>query len=121
MRLAGLQVVTQGCLPKLVNSTGSKTVPNTNNAAKRLIRRFDPHSQNFYGFESLDSARCFIAVFERSYRFTPCSQDAQARIRGKCLLELAGYDISRMLLTAIAAGWSPDWPLDAGGDVVPSL
>jgi transposase-like protein len=106
--------------PKLVNSIGSKTIPNTNNAAERLIRRFDQHYQNFCGFESLDSAQCFIAVFERSYRFTPFSQDAQAHIRGKCPLEVAGYDVSRMPLTAVAAGWSPDWPVQMGGDFVPN-
>jgi len=47
------------------------------------------------GFESLESARLFLGVFEKLYRFTPFSQDAQPRIRGKCPLELAGYDISQ--------------------------
>jgi hypothetical protein len=36
------------------------------------------------------SARCYLAIFEKLYRFTPFSDDAQERIRGKCLLELGG-------------------------------
>lgn len=38
---------------------------------------------------------------DHPFRFTPFSQDAQPRIRGKCPLELAGYDISRMPIARI--------------------
>jgi len=76
-----------------------------------VIRRFDQHHQNFCGFESLESAQLFLGVFEKIYRFTPFTDDAQPRLRGKCPLELAGYDIRKLPMTAICAGWSPDWPL----------
>jgi transposase-like protein len=107
--------------PNLVNGIESKTVPRTNNTAELVIRRFDQHYQNFCGFDSLDSARLFVAVFEKFYRFTPFSQDAQAHLRGKCPLELAGYDISQMPAAAISAGWSPDWSLSAENAFVPNL
>ncbi len=61
-----------------------------------VIRRFDQHYQNFGGFEILETAQLYLAVFEKLYRFTPFSADAQLRIRGKCPLELAGYDVSRL-------------------------
>jgi hypothetical protein len=62
-----------------------------------------------------------VAVFEKFYRFTPFSQDAQPYLRGKCPLQLAGYDISRMPVAAIGAGWSPDWSLSSEYDLVPNL
>ena len=48
-----------------------------------VIGRFDQLYQNFRGFDSIESARIFLAVFEKVYRFTPFSDDAQSRIRGK--------------------------------------
>ena len=50
--------------PNLVNGIESKTVPRTNNTAELVIRRFDQHYQNFCGFDSLDSAQLFVAVFD---------------------------------------------------------
>lgn len=107
--------------PKLVNGIESKTIPRTNNAAELVIRRFDQHYQNFCGFDTLESAQLFLAVFEKFYRFTPFSQDAQPYLRGKCPLQLAGYNISQLPMTAICAGWSPDWQLSSEHNLVPSL
>jgi transposase-like protein len=107
--------------PKLVNGIESKTIPRTNNAAELVIRRFDQHYQNFCGFDSLDSAQLFLAVFEKFYRFTPLSQDARPHLRGRCPLEIAGYDISQLPMTAVCAGWSPDWQLSSENNLVPSL
>ena len=107
--------------PNLVNGIESKTVPRTNNSAELVIRRFDQHYQNFCGFDSLDSAQLFVAVFEKFYRFTPFSQDAQPHLRGKCPLQLAGYDIGQVPMATICAGWSPDWPLLSELDLVPNL
>ena len=106
--------------PKLVNGIESKTIPRTNNAAELVIRRFDQHYQNFCGFDTLDSAQLFLAVFEKFYRFTPLSQDAQPHLRGKCPLEIAGYDISQMPITAVCAGWSPHWPIPLENNLVPN-
>jgi hypothetical protein len=78
-----------------------------------VIRRFDQHYQNFCGFDTLETARPFL-------RFTPFSQDAQPRIRGKCPLELAGYDISRVPMTSLCAGLSVIWPLEVARDHVPN-
>ena len=58
------------------------------------------------------TAHCFLGVFEKVYRFTPFSDDAQPRIRGKCPLELAGYDISQTPMATICAGLSVAWPVE---------
>ena len=97
--------------PRLVNGIESKTIPRTNNATELVIRRFDQHYQNFCGFESIESTQLFLGVFEKLYRFTPFSDDAQPRLRGKCPLQLAGYDIRSVPMASICAGWSPDWPI----------
>jgi transposase-like protein len=98
--------------PKLCNAIGSSTIPTTNNTTELVIRRFDQHYQNFCGFESIESAHTYLAVFEKLYRFTPFSQDAQPRIRGLAPLQLAGYDISQFPMSAICSGLSVDWPTD---------
>lgn len=98
--------------PKLVNAIESELIPKTNNAVEMVIRRFDQHYQNFCGFESIESAHLYLAVFEKLYRFTPFSDDAQPAIRGKCPLALAGYDISQMPMTALCQGLSLDWPME---------
>jgi hypothetical protein len=104
--------------PKLVNAIGSQTIPTTNNITELVIRRFDQHYQNFCGFQSIGSAQSYLAVFEKLYRFTPFSQDAQPRIRGLAPLQLAGYDISHIPLSAICSGLSVDWPTEV--NLVPS-
>jgi transposase-like protein len=97
--------------PRLVNCLESPLIPPTNNATERVIRRFDQHYQSFCGFQSLQSAHLFLGVFEKLYRLTPFSDDAAPHLRGKCPLQLAGYDISQLPFSAICAGWTPDWPL----------
>jgi hypothetical protein len=97
--------------PKLVNAIESDLIPKTNNTVELVIRRFDQHYQNFCGFDSIDTAQLFLAVFEKLYRLTPFSADAQPGIRGKCPLELAGYDISQMPMAALGQGLSFDWPV----------
>jgi transposase-like protein len=102
--------------PYLVNAIESELIPATNNATEMVIRRFDQHYQNFCGFESVETAQLYLGVFEKIYRFTPFSDDAQPAIRGKSPLQLAGYDVSRMPMTSLCNGWSLDWPatLEAG-------
>ncbi len=106
--------------PTLVNGIESRVIPKTNNAVELVIRRFDQHYQSFCGFESIESAQLFLGVFEKVYRFTPFSQDAQPRIRGKCPLELAGYDISQVPMASLCAGLSVVWPLEATQNDVPN-
>ena len=96
--------------PKLVNAIESTIIPKTNNAVELVIRRFDQHYKNFCGFNSIESARTYLAVFEKSYRFTPFTDDASEQIRGKCPLELAGYDISRLPMNQICRGWVQGLP-----------
>jgi transposase-like protein len=105
--------------PRLVNAIESQLIPKTNNAVEMVIRRFDQHYQNFCGFESIESAQLYLAVFEKLYRFTPFSDDAQPAIRGKCPLQLAGYDLRPMPMTALCQGLSLDWPLQLAQEVVP--
>jgi transposase-like protein len=106
--------------PSLVNSVENPLIPATNNAVEMVIRRFDQHYQNFCGFESIESARVYLAVFEKIYRFTPFSDDARPAIRGKCPLQLAGYDPSQMPLTWLCRGYSLDWPVTLEAGHVPN-
>jgi hypothetical protein len=107
--------------PKLVNGIESTIIPRTNNAVELVVRRFDQHYQNFCGFDSLPSARLFLAVFEKVYRFTPFTDDAQPRVRGKCPLELAGYDITQLPMAHICRGWALGCPLDFDQEAVPNM
>jgi hypothetical protein len=85
-----------------------------------VIRRFDQHYQNFCGFENIETAQLYLVVFEKLYCFTPFSNDAQPAIRGKCPLQLAGYDISQMPMATLCHGLSPDWPLEVAQHDVPN-
>jgi transposase-like protein len=98
--------------PKLVNAIESDLIPTTNNTVELVIRRFDQHYQNFCGFDHLQSAALFLGVFEKLYRFTPFSQDAQPAIRGKSPLQLAGYDISQLPMASLCSGSSIIWPTE---------
>jgi len=106
--------------PQLVNALESRLIPKTNNAVELVIRRFDQHYQNFCGFENIETAQLYLAVFEKLYRFTPFSDDAQPAVRGKCPLQLAGYDISQMPMTTLCQGLSLDWPLELTQNDVPN-
>jgi transposase-like protein len=96
----------------LLNGLESDLIPTTNNTVELVIRRFDQHYQNFCGFDTIETTHLFLGVFEKVYRFTPFSQDAQPRIRGKCPLELAGYEISQVPMASLCAGWSLAWPIE---------
>jgi transposase-like protein len=106
--------------PTLLNGIGDNRISTTNNTVELVIRRFDQHYQNFCGFESIDTARLYLAVFEKLYRFTPFSQDAQPRIRGKCPLQLAGYDTSQVPMASLCAGLSVQWPMELPHAHVPN-
>jgi transposase-like protein len=106
--------------PTLVNAVESDLIPATNNAVEMVIRRFDQHYQNFCGFESLHSAQLYLGVFEKVYRFTPFSDDAQPRIRGQSPLQLAGYDVAQLPMTWLCRGFSLDWPVAAESTDVPN-
>ena len=97
--------------PTLANSIGADTIPATNNAVERVIRRFHQHYQGFNGFESARHAQAYLAVFEKFYRFTPFSQDAQPHIRGKSPLQLAGYDVANLPFASLCSGLAILWPL----------
>jgi hypothetical protein len=107
--------------PTLANGIESTIIPRTNNATELVIRRFDQHYQNFCGFDSLASARLFLAVFEKVYRFTPFTPDAQPRIRNKCPLELAGYDVASLPMAQICKGWALDRTAPPSQVVVPNV
>jgi transposase len=107
--------------PTLANGVESTIIPRTNNATELVIRRFDQHYQNFCGFDSLASARLFLAVFEKVYRFTLFTPDAQPRVRNKCPLELAGYDVSSLPMAQICKGWALDGTVSLGRETVPNV
>jgi hypothetical protein len=111
---------------KLVNAVENPLVPLTNNTVELVIRRFDQHYQNMCGFDRIETARKYLRVFELAYRFTPFAKDNRAvkgrvlDIRGKCPLELAGYDISHMPLARILRGQLLGWPPGTLPEPVPS-
>ena len=78
------------------------------------------------GFDSIETARSYLRVFELAYRFTPFAKDNRAvkgrelDIRGKCPLELAGYDISKMPLARILRGQLLGWPSASPPELVPN-
>ena len=105
--------------PKLVNAIESDRIPKTNNTTELVNRRFDQHYQLFCGFDTITTAQTYLAVFEWCYRFTPFTPDAQQRIRGKCPLELAGYDVASLPMAQLCRGQMLHWPPEALGAVVP--
>ncbi len=107
--------------PRLVNAIESRLVPATNNATEQVIRIFTQHYKTFCGFENIESARLYLAVFEKVYRFAPFSDDAQERIRGKCPLELAGYEVQKLPMAKLFRGLALQWPAAAFEELVPNV
>jgi transposase-like protein len=93
--------------PKLVNALESDLIPLTNNAVELVIRRFNQHYQSFCGFDSQESCRDFLLVFQMAHGLTPFAKDNREvagrgySIRAKSPLELAGYDLSKSPLTPL--------------------
>ena len=107
--------------PKLVNAIESRIIPTTNNACEEVIRIFTQHYKTFCGFENIETARLYLGVFEKVYRFTPFSDDAQKRIRGKCPLELAGYEVRKLPMAQLFRGLALQWPASAFRELVPNV
>jgi transposase-like protein len=107
--------------PRLVNAIESRSVPSTNNATEQVIRIFTQHYKTFCGFENIASARLYLAVFEKVYRFTPFSDDAHQRIRGKSPLELAGYEVQSLPIAHLFRGLALQWPAAAFAELVPNV
>ena len=105
--------------PNLVNAYDRPLIPLTNNATERLIRRFDQHYQNFAGFDSIETARCYLHLFELTYRFTPFGPEVQPHLRGKCPLELAGYDLTHIPLASYLHQHGTAPLVSAPAEVVP--
>ena len=107
--------------PKLVNAIESRLIPTTNNATEEVVRIFTQHYKTFCGFQNIETARLYLGVFEKVYRFTPFSDDAQKRIRGKCPLELAGYEVHKLPMTQLFRGLTLQWPTPAFRELVPNV
>ncbi|MBM4319256.1 MAG: DDE-type integrase/transposase/recombinase [Deltaproteobacteria bacterium] len=115
--------------PKLVNAIESDRIPLTNNAVEQVIRRFEQHYRGFCGFNTIETAETYLAVFELVYRFSPFSLDAQPRVRGKSPLQLAGYDTAKFPIAQALRGIPPTKPIiqskpirqSASMEVVPSV
>jgi transposase-like protein len=112
--------------PKLVNAVENPLIPLTNNTVELVIRRLDQHYQNMCGFDSIETARKYLNLFELFYRFTPFVKDNRPvkgralDIRGKCPLELAGYNVSQMPIARILRAQLLGWPPDTVKELVPN-
>jgi transposase-like protein len=82
--------------PKLVNAIESPLIPRTNNTTELVIRRFDQHYQSMCGLDSFESAQVYLRLFELVYRLTPFMDDNPGDKRGRCPLEVAGYDLTAL-------------------------
>jgi transposase-like protein len=82
--------------PTLVNAFDNPLIPRTNNAVELVIRRFDQHYQSMCGFDNFASAQVYLRLFELVYRLTPFAEDNPSPIRGRCPLQLAGYDLDAL-------------------------
>ena len=109
--------------PRLVNAVESEHIPLTNNAVELVIRRFEQHYRAFCGFESIETAESYLALFELVYRLSPLSPDARPHLRGKCPLELAGYDVGKLPIAQTWRAFSPNQPSQQPPrkDAVPSV
>jgi hypothetical protein len=116
--------------PTLVNAVENPLVPLTSNTVEWVNRRFDvptllAHYQNMCGFDSMETARKYLGLFELFYRFTPFAKDNRPvkgrdlDIRGKCPLELAGYDIRKMPIARILRAQMLGWPPETVKELVP--
>ena len=111
--------------PKLVNAVENPLVPLTNNTVELVNRRFDQHYQNMCGFDNIETARTYLGLFELFYRFTPFARDNRPvkgrdlDIRGKCPLELAGYNIGKMPFARILRAQMLGWPPETVKELVP--
>ena len=92
-----------------------------NNTAEQVIRIFAQHYKTFCGFEHIALAQCYLAVFEKTYRFTPFSANAQPHVRGKCPLELAGYDVHKLPMAQLFRSFTLRWPDAAFKELVPNV
>jgi transposase len=112
--------------PKLVNAVENPLAPLTNNTVELVNRRFDQHYQNMCGFDGIETARKYLHLFELTYRFTPFAKDnrpvkdRELDIRGKCPLELTGYDISQMLIARVVRRQLLGWPPETLQGLVPN-
>jgi transposase-like protein len=111
---------------KLVNAVENPLIPLTNNTVELVNRRFDQHYQNMCGFDGIETARKYLHLFELAYRFTPFAKDnrpvkgRELDIRGKCPLELAGYDISQIPIAQVVRGQLLGWPPEVLQEPVPN-
>ena len=68
----------------------------------RSRRGNNTQEDDYRGFDGIETARKYLHLFELTYRFTLFAKDnrpvkgRELDIRGECLLQLAGYDISHM-------------------------
>lgn len=60
-------------------------------------------------------------MFEKLYRFTPFSADAQPQVQGKSPLQLAGYDLSQMPINWLCRGYGLEGPVQLEAEDVPNL
>lgn len=78
---------------KILNARENHKLILTNNPAELIIRNFTQRYKTMAGFETIDSARNYLRVFQLVYRFSKLDNEIDdLNRRGKSPLSLAGYD-----------------------------
>jgi transposase-like protein len=85
-------------LPRVLPAVDDPTIPPTNNATENFIRFFNQHYKTMAGFESMKTARSYVALFVLFYRLRPF---AEGEFAGHCPAELAGHDLSHIPLFSL--------------------
>lgn len=70
--------------------------------------------QTFCGFDTIETVRRYLAVFELVYRFTPFAKYNHP-------LELAGYEVEKLPIVQIFRGRILGWPDETLGELVPNM
>lgn len=77
---------------KILNARENHKVVLTNNPAELFFRNFAQHYKTMAGFETVESARNYLRVFQLVYRFSNLDDEIDDLTRrGTCPLSLAGY------------------------------
>ena len=96
--VAGVVARLEAKFSKLLPAVGSTFRPITSNRVEQFFAAFERFNRLKGPYQSEASARKHVALFMLGYVFRVYSADATEAHRGRCPLELAGYEVARIPL-----------------------